>query len=111
MDASVPIWFNLTTYFLGVILLYLSYRIGFKKQISLLGNIGELKNKKNRNVVCKITSIYSLFLGAIFILAPVISLVFNLYVVMVIVGVAIVISLIFWPTLSKVYFIDPVKQL
>lgn len=110
MDASMLIWFNITTYFLGVVFLYLGYRIRSRKQISLLGNIGELKKKKHLNAVCKLTSFYSLFLGATFIITPIVYLVFNLYAVMAMIGVAIVVSLIFWLTLSKVYFISPSQQ-
>ena len=45
MDANLPIWFNLTTYFLGVAFLFLGYKIKLKRQISLLGSIGKLKKK------------------------------------------------------------------
>lgn len=110
MDANLPIWFNLTTYFLGVAFLFLGYKIKSKRQISLLGSIGKLKKEKDLNTVCKLSSVYSVLLGANIITIPIVNLVFNLYIVMALVGVAIVGSMIFWLTLSKVYFTPSAKQ-
>ncbi|HEY4600657.1 MAG TPA: hypothetical protein VIG73_05195 [Cerasibacillus sp.] len=70
-----------------------------------------MKKEKDLNTVCKLTSVYSVLLGASIITIPIVNLVFNLYGVMVLVGVAIVGTMIFWLTLSKVYFIPSAKQL
>ena len=76
----------------------------------MLGRIGKLK-KKDLNTVCKLSSVYSVLLGANIITIPIVNLVFNLYIVMALVGVAIVGSMIFWLTLSKVYFTPSAKQI
>ncbi|WP_373893189.1 hypothetical protein [Virgibacillus sp. CBA3643] len=110
MDGNLSIWFNLTTYFLGITFLFLGYKIKAKKQISLLGNIGELKKKDNLNTVCTLACVYSVLLGASIIVIPVVNLVLNLYAVMALVGLAIIGSMIFWLILSRVYFSPSVKQ-
>lgn len=104
MDGNLPIWFNLTVYFLGIVFMFFGYIIRSGKQISLLGNIGKLKKEKDINTVCKLTSVYLLVLGAGIISIPMVGFFFNFYAVLATVGAAIIGSVIFWLTLSKIYF-------
>ncbi|MFS0752150.1 hypothetical protein [Oceanobacillus sp. 1P07AA] len=104
MIIDLPIWFILSTNLLGFIFIYLGYRIWSRKQISLLGNIGKLKEEKYLNTVCKLSSVYSLVLGAIVMIIPMVNLLFDFLAVIILVGGGIIGSIIFWTTLQKVYF-------
>lgn len=102
MVIDLPIWFILSTNLLGFTFLYLGYKIWSRKQISLLGNIGKLK--KDLNIVCKLTSLYSFVLGAIVMNIPMVNLLFDFHAVILLVAVAMIGSIIFWFILQKVYF-------
>lgn len=109
MVIDLPVWFVVTTNIFGLILLYLSFKMWQGKQISLLGNIGELKKESHLNTVCKLTSIYSFVLGAMMLTMPLVNLLFTFHAVILLVVVGIIGSIIFWFALQKVYFTVPVR--
>lgn len=110
MIVHLPVWFNLLTYFLGMMFLYLGYKIWSKKEITMLGNMGKLKEEKDLNTVCHLASAYSFVLGAVIISIPLVNVLIDFYAVIALVGIAFIGSMIFWFTLPKVFFIPSAKS-
>ncbi|MED4074375.1 hypothetical protein [Priestia endophytica] len=109
MDIEFPAWFILLTYLMGLTFIYLGYRIWAKQQTSIIGSNVKLKNAEKLNTFCKLAGIYSTVLGALVMAIPTFNLFFNLFIIMVIVGIALIGSAIFWFALQKIYLVPLTK--